>query len=116
MGTNYYAVRNNPTIESPIHIGKKSVGWLFCFEEQHQPWRDIPVVWNNYDQVKRWLKTYTVDRDDYVIIDEHDRIVSYDEFIRLVEDSQSDKHCLLGLNFANSKNVGGYRFVEGDFC
>lgn len=34
MGTNYYAVRNKPTVESPHHIGKSSAGWLFNFQEQ----------------------------------------------------------------------------------
>ena len=31
MGTNYYAVKNKPTVSSPIHIGKSSMGWKFCF-------------------------------------------------------------------------------------
>lgn len=37
MGTNYYAVKNRPTVCSPIHIGKSSSGWLFLFHEQNDP-------------------------------------------------------------------------------
>ena len=117
MGTNYYAVRNRPSIEEPIHIGKSSIGWLFCFQTQNNQWSDIPVVWNTFEQVKDWLKKYTVDQKDYVIINEYDEIVSYSDFIELVNQKQADEHCRANPeNFKYSRNVNGYRFSDGEFC
>lgn len=119
MGTNYYAVRSRPTTESPIHIGKSSVGWMFLFQEQYKPWNDPPVHWSDFDEVKAWLKKYTVDSTEYVIIDEYDKIVSYDEFINdIVEWKQNDEHSKSNPdNFdPYTRNVNGYRFTDGDFC
>lgn len=117
MGTNYYAVKRKPTIESPIHIGKSSGGWLFCFQTQNDTWRDIPVVWNNYNEVKEWLNKYTNGKDKpYTILDEYDREITYKDFITLVETKQKDKHNLSNPdNFTYSKNIDGYRFCDGDF-
>ncbi|MBR3445591.1 MAG: hypothetical protein IKH14_07000 [Prevotella sp.] len=117
MGTNYYAVKNRPTTQEPIHIGKSSIGWLFCFERQHIPWNDPPVEWNTYEQVKDWLIKYTVESDYYVIINEYDEIISFDEFVEMVDEKQNDEFCKSNEdNFAYSDNVNGYRFTEGDFC
>ena len=117
MGTNYYAVRNRPTTGYPLHIGKSSAGWLFCFQQHNETWREPPVIWNTYDQVKEWLKRYTVDSKEYVIIDEYDRIISLDEFISIVEDKQNDEHCRNNPdNFTYSRNVNGYRFSDDEFC
>jgi hypothetical protein len=85
MGTNYYVVRTRPTIQEPVHIGKSSAGWLFHFQTQNEKWYDPPIVWNTFNQVKDWLKKYTVDSKEYVIIDEYDRIISLDEFLEMVE-------------------------------
>ena len=116
MGTNYYAVRTKPTTARPIHIGKSSMGWLFLFEVQNQTWADPPVIWNTYEQVKNWLHKYTVEHTDYVIIDEYDEVISYDDFIDLVETKQKDEFCLRNVdNFHYAQNVNGYRFTEGDF-
>lgn len=116
MGTNYYAVRNKASLEEPIHIGKSSMGWLFVFQEQNDTWRDTPVEWHTFNQVKEWLYKNTVESKKYVILDEYDRKISYKKFINLVEQKQKDKHCLLNPdNFNYSKNVDGYRFSSGDF-
>jgi len=113
---NYYAVRNRPTIESPIHIGKSSYGWLFCFQTQNETWRDTPVVWNTFDQVKDWLYKHTVEKEEYVILDEEDTIIPYDQFIKLVEDKQKDEFCFSNSdNFKYSLNVNGYRFSDRQF-
>lgn len=115
MGTNYYAVRNRPTVDEPIHIGKASAGWMFNFQSQNDKWNDPPIVWKTYNQVKDWLKKYTVDEDAYVIIDEYDEIIPYDEFIRMVEIKQErDKDN--PDNFTYSDNVDGYRFTDREFC
>ena len=113
MGTNYYAVRNRPTTEEPIHIGKSSIGWKFNFQVQNEKWNEPPVIWNTYDQVYEWLYKYTVKSDLYVIIDEYDEIISFDDFVALVEKKQSENN---QDDFTYSKNVNGYRFSDGEFC
>ena len=113
MGTNYYAVRNRPTIDGPIHIGKSSSGWKFNFQSQNEKWSDPPVIWNTYDQVYEWLYKNTVENDGYVIMDEYDEIVSFDEFIRLVENKQAEDN---PNDFTYARNVNGYRFSDGEFC
>lgn len=117
MGTNYYAVRNKASLEQPIHIGKNSIGWLFCFQEQKDTWRDIPVEWHTYNQVKEWLEKYVVEKKEYVILDEYDRLIYYEDFINLIESKQKDKRILSNPeNFNYCKNVDGYRFSDGEFC
>ena len=116
MGTNYYAVRNKPSLEEPIHIGKSSYGWLFCFQEQKDNWRDIPVEWHTYEQVIDWLQKHTIDKKEYVILDEYNRKVTLKKFIDMVQTKQKDKHNLFNPdNFQYSKNVNGYRFTDTDF-
>lgn len=118
MGTNYYAVKRKPSISEPIHIGKSSVGWLFCFQYQNRnEYGEIPCVWRTYNQVKDWLKKYTTGEDSpYVIINEYDEIISYDDFIDLVDTKQKDERNKKNPdNFEHCDNVDGYRFVERDF-
>ncbi len=69
MGTNYYVVKNGPSIQDPVHIGKASIGWMFSFHRQNEKWHEPPIAWNTFNQVKDWLKKYTVDSTDYVIND-----------------------------------------------
>ena len=67
-------------------------------------------------KVKEWLKKYTVDSTDYVIMDEYDRIVPFDEFFELVDWKQKDQHCKSNPdNLTYSRNVDGYRFVDEEF-
>lgn len=113
MGTNYYAVRNRPTIQEPIHIGKSSIGWRFSFQTQNETWNDPPVVWNTYEQVCDWLKKYTVESTEYVIIDEYDEIINYDDFLEMVKNKQDNDN---PDNFTYSRNINGYRFNDGEFC
>lgn len=116
MGTNFYAVRNRPTVSEPIHIGKCSIGWLFLFQTQDIPYNEPPVIWNTYKQVKDWLRDNT-QSGEYVIMDEYDTIVPYDDFIALVEKRQKDKRCRDNPdNFSyDVRNVDGYRFSDGPF-
>lgn len=113
MGTNYYAVRFRPTTDEPIHIGKSSAGWRFCFHTQNKQWNDPPVVWNTFEQVRDWLKKYTVENNYYVIINEYDEIIRYNDFIDMVQEKQSINN---PDNFTYSRNVNGYRFSDRDFC
>lgn len=112
MGTNYYAVRNRPTTDEPIHIGKSSIGWKFLFQAHNNTWNDPHVVWNTYEQVRDWLKKYTVESAEYVIIDEYDKIISYDDFLKLVKDKQDNEN---PDNFTHARNVNGYRFTDSEF-
>jgi hypothetical protein len=117
MGTNYYAVRNRPSVSEPIHIGKSSAGWLFCFQAHNDTWEEPPVVWNTYAQVKAWLYKHTVEEKDFVILDEYDKIVSFEDFVALVDKKQADEHNRSNPNnFSYSRNVDGYRFSDGNFC
>lgn len=116
MGTNYYVVRNGPTVQDPIHIGKCSAGWLFLFQSHHDTWYDPPVVWESWPKVKEWLKRNTVDSSNYVIIDEYDRVMGYDDFVEMVEERQEDEFCKSNPdNFTHCRNVDGYRFTDGYF-
>lgn len=115
MGTNYYVVPNRPSIAEPIHIGKSSAGWMFHFQEQHEEWNEPAFVWSTFDEVKDWLKKNTVDSDKFVIINEYDKVISYDDFVKLVETKQCED-CNNKENFSYGvKNVNGYRFSSGDF-
>ena len=115
MGTNYYVVPNRPSIEEPIHIGKSSAGWMFLFQDVCEPYRDVPVIWHSYDEVEDWLHRHTVDLNDYVIINEYDEIVSFDELINRIQEIQIS--CKNNPdNFTYCRNVNGYRFEEGEFC
>ena len=114
MGTNYYVVKNGPSCQDPIHIGKSSIGWMFNFQRQNEKWNEPPIVWNTFNQVKDWLKKYTVDSTDYVIIDEYDEIISYDDFIEMVELKQ-ERDKANPDNFSYSDNVDGYRFTDREF-
>lgn len=116
MGTNYYVVKNGPSINSAIHIGKSSGGWLFNFQKQNEPFRDPPVVWSSYPEVMNWLYRHTVEDPQYVIMDEYEEIVPYDAFEALVQQKQRDPFCHDNPdNFSWSENVGGYRFSSGEF-
>lgn len=117
MGTNYYAVRNRPTVDEPIHIGKSSAGWLFLFHQVNDRWHDPPITWNTFPQIRDWLKEHCAEKQDYVIMNEYDEVVNYTEFMQIVERKQTDPNCMNNKeNFYYSKNVDGYRFTEGEFC
>ena len=115
MGTNYYVVPNRPSINEPIHIGKSSMGWKFLFQDVDEPYREVPVVWHCYEEVEDWLYRHTVESEQYVIIDEYDEIVSFDDFIKLVERKQ-EQFKDNPDNFRYGRNVNGYRFADGEFC
>lgn len=117
VGTNYYAVRNRPTTDDPIHIGKCSYGWLFHFQSQNNTFNNPPIIWNTYDQVKDWLYKNTVESNEYVIMNEYDEIVSFEDFCKIVDSQQTDEFCLSNdENFDyHVRDVNGYRFSDGYF-
>lgn len=111
MGTNYYAVRNRPTTDEPIHIGKSSFGWRFLFQAQNDNYREPPVVWKNYEEVKDWLYKHTVVDKDFVIMNEYDEVVSFNEFFELVEAKQEER-----IHDEHASVIEGYRFETDWFC
>ena len=109
MGTNYYLVKNRPSISSPLHIGKSSAGWRFLF---HKPsiWEtDKPL--NTFEQWRDYIKERTESKD-FVIMNEYDDLVSFDYLTELIEEKQK-------LNkpdmFEYCENINGYRFASGEF-
>ena len=116
MGTNFYAVRTRPTVEEPIHIGKMSRGWLFLFNGYNDISHDPPIIWNTYNQVKEWLYHNTVDKKDYVILNEYDEPIKFDDFFEMIDKWQTDEENLNNPdNFKWCKNVDGYRFSYAIF-
>lgn len=110
MGTNYYVVPNRPSVHEPIHIGKSLAGWRFLFQAQHNTWHEPPVIWDTYEEVREWLKKNTVESKDFVIINEYDEIVTFDEFFEMVECKQAT---INPDQFnAHVANVSGYRFTS----
>lgn len=115
MGTNYYAVKSEPTTSEPIHIGKSSLGWMFLFHEQHDLWNDPPIEWHSFDELKAWLERYVVQENKYVILNEYDEEVDYYGFIDMIEEKQRvDRNN--PDNFKYCENINGYRFTDNDFC
>lgn len=115
MGTNYYVVPNRPSIAEPIHIGKSSMGWMFLFHDVCEPYGGVPIIWHSYDEVEDWLHQNTVDSNDYVIIDEYDEIIPFNDFIELVARKQ-EQFKDNPDNFTYCRNVNGYRFEDRGFC
>lgn len=101
MGTNYYAVKNGPSINiGALHIGKSSAGWKFNFQG-YQDELNIKSI----EDWKEYLK-------DKYIVDEYDRQISYEDFFKLVEEKQKEDN---PDNFKYTANIDGYRFTFNDF-
>lgn len=110
MGTNYFAVKKEPSIaeDHEIHIGKSSIGGLFHFHECDQ--------WHTFHQFEKWLEDH-VDTGEYVLLDEYDERITKDALLELIERKQNYKDCKNNPeNFAYGvRNVDGYRFDGGWF-
>jgi len=112
MGTNYYAVKKKPSLNREIiHIGKSSAGWKFLFRG-YQKESDYTSVRNdlNINSIEDWGEFLS--NDEYVILDEYDDEISYEDFFALVEDKQLIEN---PDNFSNCANISGYRFAFKDF-
>ena len=118
MGTNYYAVRNRPSVSEPIHIGKSSAGWMFLFKTQELQFNDPPAVWHSYREVTEWLDEYVGKRKLYVIMDEYDEEIKLEEFYEMIENKQkiTSGDYSRRKNFTYCDNVDGYRFSREEFC
>lgn len=115
MGTNYYVTKNKPSIES-VHIGKSSMGWLFLFREHCQWDNAFSIEWRTYKQVYKWLYENVYKSKEYVIMNEYDEIVMFNDFIDMINKKQKDKLCIQnGDNFKYCRDIDGYRFSDTDF-
>lgn len=109
MGTNYYLVKNKPSTDSGLHIGKSSLGWRFLF---HKPpiWEtDKPL--NTFEQWRDYLKE-TTESGNYVILNEYDEVVNLDDFLKMVANKQNENKPDM---FEYCENVNGYRFSSSEF-
>lgn len=109
MGTNYYLVKNRPSIDSGLHIGKSSFGWRFLFHKPSIWVVDRPL--NTYGKWRDYLKE-TTESGTHVIMNEYDEIVSYEAFINMVQEHQKYYHPDM---FEYCENIYGYRFANGEF-
>lgn len=112
MGTNYYAVSTKPTVMPPIHIGKSSMGWKFCFHEigSFENWVDEKAI-NTFPQMKEFLES-NIKAEKIVLMNEYDEVVDLEWFFEMVEVKQKEKN---DNNFTYQRNVDGYRFDSGEF-
>lgn len=110
MGTNYYLVRNRPSIDSGLHIGKSSAGWRFLFHK-HSIW-DVGRPLGTFEQWRDYLKETTVDKKTHVIMNEYDEVVSYEWLMELIENKQKENSPDM---FEYCENVNGYRLADGEF-
>lgn len=118
MGTNYYwfkdRINEAALIDSGLHIGKDSAGWVFNFEA-HKGLRTTKAY-------KEFLK-------EGFIYDEYGREFSYKEFLGVLEDSKEKdyfgrrpySYSNPDPNESNCRNYytewedEGYMFTVGDF-
>lgn len=112
MGTNYYVVKKEPTVLSPIHIGKSSMGWKFCFHKVcsfENYISDEPL--NTFPQWKKFLEEQT-SNGNIIIMNEYDEVVELDYLLKLIESKQSVNN---PNDFTYADNIDGYRFESGEF-
>lgn len=105
MGKNFYAVSKKPDLSVPLHIGKSSAGWKFLFQGYTGAFE--PVIINNIKDWKEYLS-----KENIVILDEYEKMISYKDFFNMVEEKQSNDN---PNNFKNAVNRNGYRFTYNDF-
>lgn len=112
MGTNYYAVSTKPTVMPPIHIGKSSYGWKFCFHEigSFENWVDEKAICT-FPQMKKFLED-NIKAEKIVLMNEYDEVVDLDLFLNMVAEKQKNNN---EDNFRYCKNIDGYRFESGEF-
>lgn len=109
MGTNYYLVKNRPSVEGGLHIGKSSMGWRFLFYKP--PFYEHDRCLNTFEQWRDYLKEVT-EEGTHIIMSEYDEIFTFDEFMYLVESKQREQSEDM---FAYCENVNGYRFSDWEF-
>lgn len=110
MSTNYYLVKNRPSRDSGLHIGKSSIGWRFLFRKYNNPF-EIDKPLDTFERWRDYLKE-TTESGTHVIMDEYDNIVTYEFLIELIENKQQENSSDM---FEYCENINGYRFEKSDF-
>lgn len=70
---NYYVIGKWPTVRTPIHIGKSSIGWKFLFHRVS--------AWENYiddkplNTAKQWYSFLRDNESVIYILNEEDEII-----------------------------------------
>lgn len=119
MGTNYHwfpeEIKGGTYVDSGLHLGKNSAGWVFQFEAHSEP------CLKTVEQFREFTKKG-------VIYDEYDREISYEEFWQIVEESKEpyygrEPYVLEDPNYPHSSIEGipqwvdeGFAFTESEFC
>lgn len=102
--------------EYMIHIGKSSLGWLFCFQSQDRWLEDIHIKWNSYNDLKKWLIEYVDNKRQFIIVSENDEVLTTKQLLELIDNKQKDPRNINNPdNFTYCSNIDGYRFTDGDF-
>lgn len=110
MGTNYYLVKSKPSVATPLHIGKSSIGWRFLFYRPNT-WDTEGEAVNTYQAWKSYILRH-VNAGTHVVIDEYDEVVPPEKLFELIDFKQD----LEGKDmFDGCDNVDGYRFTNDEF-
>lgn len=108
MGTNYYAQAD---VECPecgekhlcrqgLHLGKSSFGWQFLFAfNGGEFYKDVPTM-------RKFIEGKN-------IYDEYNKPISHSEFWQMVDKKQSVSNPESSSEYI--LDIGGYRFMEGEF-
>jgi hypothetical protein len=99
MGTNYYLQTDFcPCCGKPrqtLHLGKSSHGWKFLFHQQ-------PRIFD-YESFCKVI-------DTGIIVDEYDNQLSKDDLLDIIGSFQN------GKDHEGAEIIGGYNFLDTDFC
>jgi len=111
MSTNYYAIKNKISLRpSAVYIGKSSLGHKFLFRGYLGDDEDFNNEKLNIASIRDWKKY--LDNNELVILDEYDRLISYEEFFDMVERMQLNE---CEDDFKYNGNIDGYRFDFREF-
>ena len=110
MGTIYYLVKNKPSTDSGLLIGKSSIGWRFLFYKPRK--YECGRLLTTFEEWRDYLKE-TTEKGTHVIMNEYDEVVSFDSFLKLVNSKQKENRPDM---FEYCENVNGYRFSDREFC
>jgi hypothetical protein len=108
MGTNYY--HSPDGIAKETHIGKQSYGWAFLFRGYFDLLDNPPFDLHSYQD---WLELFK--REGGCIIDEEGKVISLDEFKKMVEENRHKKRQRYGTDRGCWIDDEGYVFDSLEF-
>ena len=95
-----------------MHIGKRSCGWVFNFEAHYDKFQRYKLT--SYRAWKEFLK-------EGYIYNEYGELISYNKFIKLVEETRGKGKVQEGISEGEQLHLGdewedsGFVFTLGDF-